>query len=374
MMTKAVTAQDVIKEFEQFSPRTYAVEGDRNGLMVGTLNKPIHTVMIALDVLEETMDEAIDKNVDLIIAHHPLLFRPLKQINVDTAMGRIVAKAIKHEITIYAAHTNLDVTEGGVNDLLAEKLKIHSADVLVPTYKENMWKFVGFVPRDHAESIRQALGEAGAGLIGEYSHCAFSVVGEGTFRPTDHANPYIGELNKQEVVEEERIETIVPKNSLQSVLNAFLAAHPYEEPAYDLIPLEEPSLVRGLGRIGNLEKPQSLRDYVKVVKEALGLDGVRVVGNLDKKIKKVAVLGGDGNKYVNQALHKGADVFVTGDLYYHVAQDAKMDGLTIIDAGHHIESIMKIGVTEELNKRMKAMGYAISVFPSTNSTDPFQFM
>ncbi|WDF03048.1 MULTISPECIES: Nif3-like dinuclear metal center hexameric protein [Shouchella] len=373
-MTKGVTAQNVIKEFEQFSPRKYAVEGDRNGLMVGTLNKPIHTVMIALDVLEETMDEAIDKNVDLIIAHHPLLFRPLKQINLDTAMGRIVAKAIKHEITIYAAHTNLDVTEGGVNDLLAEKLMIQSPDVLVPTYKENLLKFVGFVPREHAEVIRQALGEAGAGFIGEYSHCAFSVVGEGTFRPTGEANPHIGELNKQEVVEEERIETIVPKTHLQSVLNAFFAAHPYEEPAYDLIPLESPSLVRGLGRIGKLEQPQSLRDYVKVVKLALGLEGVRVVGNLDRKIKKVAVLGGDGNKYVNQALRKGADVLVTGDLYYHVAQDAKMDGLTIIDAGHHIESIMKAGVAKELNKRMKDMGYSITVFPSSDSTDPFQFM
>ncbi|WP_099300419.1 Nif3-like dinuclear metal center hexameric protein [Bacillus sp. Marseille-P3800] len=371
-MCVTLTGKDVIKEFERFSPKAYAVEGDRNGLMVGTLNKPVQHVMIALDVLEETMNEAIEQKVDLIIAHHPLLFRPLKQINLDTAIGRIVQKAIQHEITIYAAHTNLDVASGGVNDLLANALHIQSPEVLVPTYKEDMFKFVAFVPKTHGDAIRESLGEVGAGFIGEYSHCSFSSIGEGTFRPTERANPYLGENNKQEVVEEERIETIVPKHLTTSVIEAFVSAHPYEEPAYDLYPLEEPSVTLGLGRVGKIPQAQTLREYVDVVKKALSVENVRVVGNLDKKINRVAVLGGDGNKYVNQALRKGADVLVTGDLYYHVAQDAKMDGMTIIDAGHHIEAIMKKGVAEELQKLFE--GKELKISASKNSTDPFQFM
>ncbi|GAF11990.1 YqfO protein [Bacillus sp. JCM 19046] len=374
MNKQSIHAQTFINEFEQWAPKRFAVEGDKNGLMVGSLNKQIGKVMVALDVLEETMDEAIEKDVDFIVAHHPLLFRPLKQIDLETPLGRIIKKAIEHNITIYAAHTNLDVANGGVNDLLAKQLKLTDSNVLVETHQELMNKFVAYVPKSHADKIRLELGKVGAGFIGDYSHCSFSVQGTGSFRPTNEADPYIGEAGKQEFVDEERIETIIPTRLSKTVIAAFISAHPYEEPAYDLYPLDQPKEMLGLGRIGTVHQQQSLKSYVDFVKTQLNVPQVRVVGNLEKTIKKVAVLGGDGNKYVLNAKRAGADVLITGDLYYHVAQDALMEGMTIIDAGHHIESIMKLGVAKEMENRLLKNGYEIEVVASELSTEPFQFL
>ena len=270
-MSKVPNGFEVIQLFEQFSPKHFAVEGDKIGLQIGTLNKPIHNVMIALDVLDEVIDEAINKKVDLIIAHHPPIFRPLKSIQTDTPAGKMIEKCIKNDLAIYAAHTNLDVAKGGVNDLLAEALGLENYQVLSPTIEHN-----------------------------------------------------------------------------------------------------EESL--GLGRIGTLKDEMSLEEFAEYVKQCLGVEGVRVVGRLNERVKKVAVLGGDGNKYISQAKFKGADVFVTGDVYYHVAHDAMMMGLNIIDPGHHIEQIMKKGVTEVLTALFAEKKYNTTVFPSEGSTDAFTFI
>ncbi|WP_078391374.1 Nif3-like dinuclear metal center hexameric protein [Shouchella patagoniensis] len=374
MKKDSIHAQQFVQLFEQFAPKQFAMEGDKNGLMIGTLNKKITNVMIALDVLEDTMDEAIEKNVDFILAHHPLLFRPLKQIDLDTTIGRIIKKAIEHNITIYAAHTNLDVASGGVNDLLAEKLEIESPEVLVETYKEAMQKIVVFVPVEVASKVRAALGDAGAGFIGSYSHCSFSSEGTGSFYPEKDANPHIGKVGRQEYVDEVRIETIIPSRLSRRVVAALVKAHPYEEPVYDLYPLDEPYGKMGLGRIGKVPAGHTLRTYVEFVKQALNIEHVRVVGDLNAPIKKAAILGGDGNKYVLHAKRTGADVLITGDLYYHVAQDALMEGMFVIDAGHHIESIMKEGLTAKMSKLLEKEGYDISVFASVPSTEPFKFM
>ncbi|WZY00994.1 Nif3-like dinuclear metal center hexameric protein [Bacillus sp. FSL W7-1360] len=374
MKKKALHMQTLLAHFATFAPKHYEMDGDKNGLMVGTLNKHVKRVMTALDVLEETIDEAIDEQVDLIIAHHPLLFRPLKQIDTSTAIGRIVSKALQHDITIYAAHTNLDVAQGGVNDLLAKQLNLTNTRVLVPTHTEAMQKLVVFVPMSHIEEVREALGQAGAGHIGEYSHCAFQTEGTGTFRPSVGANPYIGSAGKQEFVEEIRLETIVTKKQCKAVLTALKRTHPYEEPAYDVYPLEEPAEQLGLGRIGSVHEATNLNAYARFVKEALQLQAVRVVGNGDTPIRKVAVLGGDGNKYVGAAKRAGADVLITGDVYYHVAQDALMDEFCLIDAGHHIEHVMKEGVASRLQAFVVQEGYDAEVFASTRSTDPFLFV
>ncbi|MBD8069174.1 Nif3-like dinuclear metal center hexameric protein [Bacillus sp. PS06] len=270
-MSKIPNGHEVIQLFETFSPKKLALEGDKIGLQLGTLNKKVQQVMIALDVTEEVVEEAISKNVDLIIAHHPLIFRPLKHIQTDTAVGRIVETCIKHDIAIYAAHTNLDVAEGGVNDLLANALQLEQLQILSPSY-------------------------------------------------TEQGKEY------------------------------------------------------GLGRIGNLSTEMTLSEFADHVKVALGVNGVRVVGVLDKMIKKVAVLGGDGNKYISEAKFKGADVLVTGDLYYHVAHDALMMGLSVVDPGHHIEQIMKKGVADKLSVMISNKKWDIHVFASEPSTDPFVFM
>lgn len=370
---KKINGHEIISLFEQFSPKSYAMEGDKVGLQIGNLNRTVENVMVALDVVEEVVDEAIANNVQLIIAHHPPIFRPLKAINMDTPAGRMLEKLIKHDIAVYAAHTNLDVAAGGVNDLLAEALGLKNTEVLHPTFETVLKKLVVFVPAENADALRQALGDAGAGAIGKYSHCTFSASGMGQFLPNEHANPHIGEIGKLESVNEERIETIFPEHMEKSILRAMFKNHPYEEVAYDLYELANKGETLGLGRIGQIEE-MTLREFAQHVKERLDVQGVRVVGNITDKVKKVAVLGGDGNKYFMSAKRMGADVYVTGDMYYHVAHDAMLEGLNIVDPGHNIEKVMKKGVSEKLTKMAERKGWAVKIMPSELNTDPFQFL
>jgi dinuclear metal center YbgI/SA1388 family protein len=370
---KKANGHEIIQLFEQFSPKGLAMEGDKIGLQIGGLNKKIERVMIALDVLEEVIDEAIERDVQLIIAHHPPIFRALKNVLTDTIQGRMIEKLLKHDIAVYAAHTNLDVAKGGVNDLLAEALGLESPEVLVPTFETKLKKLVVFTPATHAEEIRKVLGKSGAGFIGNYSHCSFSANGTGRFLPEENSDPFIGQQGQLEQVDEVRIETIVPEHLVRRIVTAMIKAHPYEEVAYDVYPVENKGEVLGLGRIGAV-KEMSLGEFAKKVKEVLDVDKVRVVGNLSSPIKKVAVLGGDGNKYFKHAKFKGADVYITGDIYYHTAHDAMMEGLNMIDPGHNVEKVMKKGLTATLTKMCKESGYDVEIFPSEVNTDPFKFV
>ncbi|WP_071395794.1 Nif3-like dinuclear metal center hexameric protein [Bacillus tuaregi] len=370
---KKVNGHEIIQLFEAFAPKQLAMEGDKIGLQIGRLNKPVERVMIALDVLEDVVDEAIEKKVDLIIAHHPLIYRPLQNITTDKLPGRMIEKLLKHEIAVYAAHTNLDVANGGVNDLLAEALQLTHTEVLAPTYEAKLKKLVVFVPIEDSGKVKEAIGNAGAGAIGNYSHCLFSTAGMGQFLPGETANPHLGQTGQLEEVSEERIETIFPDYLERRVIQAMLKAHPYEEVAYDIYPLENKGESLGLGRVGEIEET-TLGEFAQFVKQALDVPALRVVGDLGAKVKKVAVLGGDGNKYISSAKFKGADVYITGDLYYHVAHDAMMMGLNVIDPGHNVEKVMKQGVTRYLTIKCQEKGYNVSVFPSEKVTEPFQFV
>lgn len=370
---KIANGHEIIQLFEQFSPKGLAMEGDKIGLQIGRLNRKVDKVMIALDVLEEVIDEAIEKGVQLIIAHHPPIFRPLKNVLTETVQGRMIEKLLKNDIAVYAAHTNLDVAKGGVNDLLAEALGLENPEVLVPTFETKLKKVVVFTPDSHAEEIRKVLGKTGAGFIGNYSHCTFTAEGTGRFLPEAGTNPYIGQQGQLESVNEVKIETIVPEHLLKRAIAAMIKAHPYEEVAYDIYPVENKGEILGLGRIGSVNE-MTLGVFAERVKTALEVDRVRVVGDLDSKIKRVAVLGGDGNKYFKQAKFKGADVYVTGDIYYHTAHDAMMEGLNMIDPGHNVEKIMKKGLTHTLTKMCKDSGYEVEVFPSEVETDPFRYI
>ncbi|MEH7303943.1 Nif3-like dinuclear metal center hexameric protein [Neobacillus drentensis] len=370
---KIPNGHEVIQLFEQFSPKGFAMEGDKIGLQIGRLNKKVERIMIALDVLENVIDEAIEKNVQLIIAHHPLIYRPLKNLLTDTVQGKMIEKLLVHDIAVYAAHTNLDVAKGGVNDLLAEALELKDTEVLVPTVDTKLKKLVVFVPASHAETIRNVLGNAGAGFIGNYSHCSFSSNGTGRFLPGENTNPFIGEAGRLEEVDEVRLETIVPEPILKKTITAMIKAHPYEEVAYDVYPLENKGEVLGLGRIGKVHE-MTLGEFAEKVKQALEVSHVRVIGDLSAKVKKVAVLGGDGNKYFMNAKYQGADVYVTGDIYYHTAHEAAMQGLNMIDPGHNVEKVMKKGVTAILQKMCQDSGFTVEIFPSEENTNPFQFL
>jgi dinuclear metal center YbgI/SA1388 family protein len=371
---KRLNGQTLIQAFEARVPKSLAVENDRIGLQIGTLNKPIKRIMITLDVLENVIDEAIEKQVDLIISHHAIIYRPLKTMRTDQGQSKLVAKCIQHDIAVYVAHTNLDIVEGGLNDWLAKALDLRQLKILSPTFSESLYKVAVYVPKSHADQVREAMGRQGAGDIGDYSYCSFNTQGMGTFRPEKGATPFIGSIGKLEQVEEVKIETVVAKKQLKPVIQAMLQAHPYEEVAYDHFLLENKGETYGLGRIGRLETPISLRELALKTKSIFNLDGCRVVGDLDTPVSKVAVLGGDGNGFVHEAAFKGVDVLITGDIYYHTAHEAILEGLSIIDVGHHVEQIMKRGVKAWLDAFISKEGYVAEVLVSEANTNPFQFV
>lgn len=368
---KIPNGQQIIEEFEKWSPKYLAMDGDPIGLHVGTLNKKVERVLVTLDVNETVVDEAIAKHAELIIAHHPPIFRPMKNLQTDFPQGRLMEKLIKHDIAVYAAHTNLDVADGGVNDLLAEALGLQDAKVLVQTYEAELVKIAVFVPESHEEELREALGNAGAGAIGDYEHCSYTMSGTGRFRPTGDADPFIGKPGKMEKTEESKIEVVVHKHEKDRVIRAMIAAHPYEEVAFDVFTLENKELPMGLGRVGTLPEQITLKEFGELVKERLDVPFARVVGNWDDPVKKVAVLGGDGNKYIQQAKRSGADVYVTGDMYFHTAQNAEAIGLNIVDPGHHVEKVMIRGVANHMSKRTD---WQCEFIPSEVDTEPFKII
>ncbi|GEL07254.1 Nif3-like dinuclear metal center hexameric protein [Salisediminibacterium halotolerans] len=371
---KKVNGEAIIQAFERFSPKSLAFDGDKIGLQIGTLSKPVAKVMITLDVNEQIVDEAVEKGAELIISHHPLIFKPLEHVRTDSSYGRAVQKLLKHDIALYTAHTNLDNAKGGVNDLMAEALGLQQTDIFVPAGEDPLKKLIVFVPEETADEVREALGEAGAGHIGDYSHCSFNAKGTGAFKPGDSSNPHIGKQGEMEFVNEVKVETVYPHSIEKTVLNAMKKAHPYEEVAYDVYDLAMDGEVYGLGRIGYLPAEESLERFCERVKNAFDISSVRAVGDLTAGVKKVAVLGGDGNKYAMKALHKGADVYVTGDIYYHVAHDAMNEGLKMVDPGHHTEKIMKKAVADRLNTMIKEKQAGTNVFVSEADEDPFQFV
>lgn len=368
---KIPNGQQIIEEFEKWSPKYLAMEGDPIGLHVGTLNKKVERVLVTLDVNEAVADEAIAKGAGLIIAHHPPIFRPLKNLQTDFPQGALLEKLIKHDIAVYAAHTNLDVADGGVNDLLATALGLQNTQVLVQTYEAELVKISVFVPESHEEELREALGKAGAGSIGDYEHCSYTLSGTGRFRPTAEADPYIGKAGKMEKTLESKIEVVVRKFDKDRVIRAMIAAHPYEEVAYDVFTLENKELPMGLGRVGTLPEQMTLAEFAELVKDKLHVPFARVVGNWDDKVKKVAVLGGDGNKYIQQAKRSGADVYVTGDMYFHTAQDAQAIGLNLVDPGHHVEKVMIRGVANQMAKKTD---WQCEFLPSEVDTEPFKII
>jgi dinuclear metal center YbgI/SA1388 family protein len=358
--------------FEQLSPKHLAVPDDKIGLQLGTLQKDIRKVLITLDVTDAVVEEAIQEQADLIIAHHAIIYRPLSHLQTDSPAGRLYERLIKHDIAVYIAHTNLDVAEGGVNDMMAEALGLFDLNYLEAVYTDKLKKLVCYVPQTHHQQVLNALFAAGAGSIGSYSNSSFSSPGTGTFLPQEGTNPFIGEPGKLERVQEVRVETIVPESLQRQAVQAMLKAHPYEEAAYDLYPLEQAGRVHGLGRVGRLPAAVTLREFAELAKRAFDVPAMRAVGDLERPIRKVAVLGGSGGHYVRHALFAGADVLVTGDIDYHTAHDADAAGIALLDVGHNVEKILKRGGAAYLAAQLAKT--ATQVVASQVDTEPFKFL
>ncbi|MBW7458743.1 Nif3-like dinuclear metal center hexameric protein [Paenibacillus sepulcri] len=368
--------QTVIQLMEQLAPKHLAVENDKIGLQLGTLQKEISKVLVALDVTDEVVDEAIASGAGLIIAHHAIIYRPLAKLDTSTPAGRLYEKLIKHDIAVYIAHTNLDSAEGGINDWMADLVGIaqEGRASLEIVHTDKLFKLVVFVPAAHEDAVLQAIWNAGAGETGNYSCSSFKLEGTGTFLPGAQAQPFIGKHGQLEQVSEVRVETIVPQSLQRKVVQAMIKAHPYEEVAYDLYPLEINGPSYGLGRVGKLPEPVKLIELAELVKQVFDVPAVRMVGDPDTVVRKAAVLGGSGGRYVKHAQFAGADVLITGDIDYHTAHDALVAGLCIIDPGHNIEKIMKPRVAQWLTHELIKRKYKTVAAASQVETEPFRFI
>ncbi|MDD2585416.1 MAG: Nif3-like dinuclear metal center hexameric protein [Syntrophomonadaceae bacterium] len=349
---------------EQHFPLHLAEKWDNAGLQIGSLNGNAAKVMVALDLDETVAQKAYEENADMIITHHPLIFKPVKKINFDTPAGKLLRDLIKADISVYSAHTNLDAGERGLNQLLAEMLGLQNIKPLEKSWEDSLYKLVVFVPVSHVDKVREAINDAGAGYIGKYSDCSYRVQGTGTFRPEEGTNPFIGEKGVLEEVDEFRLETVVYEHDLDQAIQAMIKAHPYEEVAYDIYSLKNQGKIYSLGRKGKLASSLTLREYAQEVKKCLGLESIRVVGNLDSKVRNIAVVSGAGASFIGNLQRHKVDVLVTGDVKYHEARDAEALGIAIIDAGHQgTEEIMVNHLCELLKHECQIRGYETQFIP-----------
>lgn len=342
-------ARDLIKVLETLANPALQESWDNSGYLLGNDEKEVKTILIALDLTDEILEMAIQQNVDFIITHHPLLFKPIKNIVTSDFIGRRIIKCIQHGIGYYAMHTSFDVAVMG--QLAAEQLELSQLSILDQTYEESCFKIAVYVPEDYAERVRDAMTSAGAGHIGNYSHCTYNIKGEGTFWPLKGTTPFLGAVDKLEKVKEIKIETIVPNSLREIVIKEMKSAHPYEEVAYDVYKIEEYIHKAGAGRVGYLPQQISLIDFCKNIKEVFGLEILRLYGDETRTVEKVAVLPGSGGNYINQALRAGAEVFLTGDISHHDGIDANARGLAVIDAGHYGLEKIFIGYLENYLKQ-----------------------
>ena len=282
------------KKIEEKYPLNLAYDWDNVGLLVGDSNQDINKIMVVLEANEKVIDEAIEKNVDLIITHQPFIFSKLNKLVTTDFKGNLIHKLIRNNISIYSMHTNFDIAFDGLNDYFVEILNLQNTKILDITNKESLYKLAVYVPKTHVDAVRIAIGNAGAGHLGNYKECSFSIEGEGRFKPCEGANPYIGKEGGLESVHEIKIETIVTQRVLGGVISAMLKAHPYEEVAYDLYKLENKGPSVGLGRYGKLNESITLKELCLDLKSKLNMEHIRVVGDLDDKINKVAIVTGSG--------------------------------------------------------------------------------
>lgn len=360
---------EITTYLESVAPLAYQENYDNAGLLVGHPADEVNNALITLDVTEAVIDEAIAGGFQLIIAHHPLIFGGLKKLNGKNEVERCVLKAIKNDIAIYAAHTNLDSVHGGVNSKICEKLGLKNCRILAPV-KGQLKKLVTFIPTGQAEAVSQAVFAAGAGHIGNYDSCGYQSSGEGSFRALEGSSPYVGKANELHHEAETRFETIFPAHLQGRIISALKNAHPYEEVAYDIYPLDNSFDTVGAGMIGELETPVDELDFLKSAKETFACPAVRHSPLRNKPVKTVAVCGGAGSFLIRQAITAQADVFITGDMKYHQFFEAE-GKLVIADIGHfESEQYTKEVFYELLTKKFPKFAVRLSAV----STNPINYL
>jgi dinuclear metal center YbgI/SA1388 family protein len=368
-MDAIIKIKDVTRYLETLAPVPYQESYDNAGLLTGDFNVEVKGVLVSLDCTEEVIAEAIESQCNLVVAHHPIIFKGLKKLTGANYVERTIIKAIKNDVAIYAIHTNLDNIQNGVNQKICEKIGLHKTRILAPK-EDTLNKLVTFVPRDNVGAVMSALYEAGAGQIGKYKNCSFQQEGQGTFMPTEGTNPYVGQPNTQEHVTEVRAEVIFPSYLKRQLLDALRKTHPYEEVAYYISSLLNDNQEVGSGMIGELNFPMEPLEFLQSLKDRMELNVVRHTSLLNKNVQKIAVCGGSGGFLLPKAIQQGADVFITADYKYHEFFDADKK-IIIADIGHYESEVFtKELLVDVLMKKFRT--FAINF--SKTHTNPISYL
>jgi dinuclear metal center YbgI/SA1388 family protein len=367
--SEMITIKNITQHLEQFAPLQLQESYDNSGLITGNPNWEVKGIIVCLDSTEMVIEEAIKHGCNLVVAHHPIIFSGLKKITGKSYVERTIISAIKNDIAIYAVHTNLDNVKDGVNKIICEKLGLQNISILSPK-KGLLRKIVTYCPLEQAEKVRAALFEAGAGALGNSDECSFNIPGDGTFRPNEAADPYIGTAGIRHTEKEIRMEMIYQENRQSTILQALFNAHPYEEVAYDIYNLANKDQETGSGMIGELPENQSETEFLKRLKISMKTDCIRYAALSGQEIKKVAVCGGSGSFLLNEAINAGAQAFITADFKYHQFFDAE-GKILIADIGHYESEQF----TTELIKSLilkKFTTFAVRI--TEVNTNPVQYM
>jgi dinuclear metal center YbgI/SA1388 family protein len=371
MKERVFRIQDLIGLLHGLYPPALAETWDNVGLQVGDPQDVVRRVLVSLDPSEKALEAARREDAQALVCHHPLIFTPLKSLAPLDETGRLVIRAVKDGIAVLAAHTNLDRARDGLNDWLAESLGLSQCAPL-QTGTGDLYKLVVYVPAGYEGRVAEALFRAGAGHIGDYDCCSFRGEGTGTFRPGTGTDPFTGTAGELSSVRELRLETVLPREHLQRAVDRMIKAHPYEEVAYDLLPLANRRPEVGLGRIGRLPDALTLLEFAGLVKQVLQVPTVRLVGAGDRKVRKVALCGGSGSSLLAEAVRQGADVLLTGDVKYHEARQAESRNLALVDAGHFATERLMVGrLAEVLRRKAGERGLDIAFVEFQGEEDPF---
>lgn len=371
------TLREVVELVHRRYDPALADDWDRVGLVLGDPADRVGSVLLAVDPVDEVVDEALERGVGLLLTHHPLLLRGVHSVAATSAKGRLVHRLIRGGCGLLTVHTNADNARPGVSDAIAEALGVRDTEPIDPLPVAAMDKYIAFVPEPDTQALIDALAAAGAGRIGDYDRAAFHAPGTGTFRPLAGANPHIGTVGQVESVAESMVQMVAPRRRRHAVVAALLAAHPYEEPAYDVLELAAQPSSRGAGRVGTLTEPITLDDFARRVGRALPptAHGVRVAGDPARLVQRVAICGGAGDSLLGAAAASGADVYVTSDLRHHRAGEHLAEGgPALVDIAHWAaESLWLPQAAALLGQDAAAAGLALDLFVSTVTTDPWTF-
>jgi len=353
--------KNLLNNLDKIAPFFLQESFDNSGIQFADLDAPIIKILLSLDVTQKILDEAIENKANLIIAHHPLLFSPLKQITKQK--NPLLFKIITNKINLLAMHTNYDLAENGLNDYVANLLGIKKISPLQIS-SEKIFKFAVYVPVQHADRISQVIFKAGAGKIGKYTETSFNISGKGTFKPMEGTNPFIGKIGEREEVREVKIETVVAERNIDSVVQAMKDNHPYEEPAYDIYELKTKSSY-GIGIFGEIDKEVEISKFSLEVKNRLQARYIRLIKSNEQKIRRVALCTGSGSSLLEQVNNKDADLYITGDIAYHTALRAKELGLNVLDIEHFdtekffvealYNQLIKFGIPKDILIKSKKM-------------------